>query len=157
MGGKKQVDAAHIELIGRKGFAFAYFDKKPEEEDLLKKLKDLKVKERVCKVEVMRSPPRNSGSGDDMITEPKVKGIVAKEAKDKRTVERTSPTSQDEKVRSKKTSSGDEKPRGKKTSSSEGEDQAKRIKEPKPKSEIAPGKEKTAVNKTRPVKTARGT
>merc|ERR1711925_4535 len=127
--GKKQVDAAHIELIGRKGFDFAYFDKKPEEEDLLKKLKDLKVKERVCKVEVMRSPPRNSGSGDDVAIEPKVKGIVAK---DKRNVGRTSPTSQDEKVRNKK------------TSSSEGEDQAKRIKEPKSKSEIALGKEKTA-------------
>merc|ERR1712034_252480 len=114
---------------------------------------DLKVKERVCKVEVMRSPPRHGGSGDDMITEPKVKGIVAK---DKRNVERSSPTSQNEKIRSKKTSSGDEKPRSKKTSSSEGEDQAKRIKEPKSKSETALGKEKT-VNKTRPGKTARGT
>merc|ERR1719318_185212 len=152
--GKKQVYAAHIELIGRKGFAFAYFDNKPEEEDLLKKLKDLKVKERVCKVEVMRSPPRNSGSGDDVATEPKVKGIVAKE---KRNVERTSPTSQVEKVRRKKTSAGDDKPRSKKTSSSEGEDQTKRIKEPKSKRDIPLGKEKTAVNKTRPGKTARGT
>jgi 5-formyltetrahydrofolate cyclo-ligase len=153
--GKKHVDAAHIELIGRKGFAFAYFDKKPEDEDLLKKLKDLKVKERLCKVEVMRSPPRNSGSGDDMVAEPKVKGIVAK---DKRiNVERTSPTSRDEKVGSKKTSSGDEKPRSKKSSSSEGEEQAKRTRESKPKSDISLGKEKTVVNKARPVKTARGT
>lgn len=154
--GKKHVDAAHIELIGRKGFAFAYFDKKPEDEDLLKKLKDLKVKERVCKVEVMRSPPRNSGSGDDVVAEPKVKGIVAKEKRSN--VERTSPTSRDEKVRSKKTSSsGDEKPRSKKTSSSEGEEQSKRTKESRSKSDISLGKEKTIVNKTRPVKTARGT
>jgi len=151
--GKKQVDAAHIELIGRKGFAFAYFDKKPEDEDLLKKLKDLKVKERVCKVEVMRSPPRNSGSGDEVVTEPKVKGIVAKEKKS--SVEKTS---QDEKVRSKKTSSsGDEKPRSKKTSSSEGEDQAKRVKVSKSKVDISLEKEKTPVKTPRPGKTARGT
>merc|ERR1712142_693383 len=32
--GKKEVDAAHVELIGRKGIAFAYFDK-PEYEVLL--------------------------------------------------------------------------------------------------------------------------
>jgi len=56
---KKEVNAAHVELIGRKRIAFAYFDK-PEYEVLLEKLKDLKVKEHTCKVEVMRSPPRNS-------------------------------------------------------------------------------------------------
>lgn len=56
---KKEVNAAHVELIGRKRIAFAYFDK-PEYEVLLEKLKDLKVKERTCKVEVMKSPPRNS-------------------------------------------------------------------------------------------------
>merc|ERR1711909_263341 len=49
------------ELIGRKRIAFAYFDKPESEYDvLLDKLKGLKVKEHACKVEVMRSPPRNS-------------------------------------------------------------------------------------------------
>merc|ERR1719427_1070864 len=43
---KKEVIAAHVELIGRKRIAFAYFDK-PESEYgvLLEKLKDLKIKE----------------------------------------------------------------------------------------------------------------
>merc|ERR1712098_858340 len=75
--GKKEVDAAHVELIGRKGIAFAYFDK-PEYEVLLDKLKDLKVKERNCKVEVMRSPPRNSRPPVNSGKLPKIDGIVAK-------------------------------------------------------------------------------
>jgi len=78
--GKKEVNAAHVELIGRKRIAFAYFDK-PEYEVLLEKLKDLKVKERTCKVEVMRSPPRNSRQlVKDAVKSPKATGMVANEA-----------------------------------------------------------------------------
>lgn len=79
---KKEVNAAHVELIGRKRIAFAYFDKAESEyEVLLDKLKDLKVKERTCKVEVMRSPPRNSRPPlKDAIKSPRTTGIVAKEA-----------------------------------------------------------------------------
>merc|ERR1719427_1678391 len=79
---KKEASAAHVELIGRKRIAFAYFDK-PESEYgvLLNKLKDLKIKERTCKVEVMRSPPRNSRPPPkDAIKTPRATGIVAQEA-----------------------------------------------------------------------------
>jgi len=88
--GKKEVDAAHVELIGRKGIAFAYFDK-PEYEVLLDKLKDLKVKERNCKVEVMRSPPRNSRPPVISGKLPKIDGIVAKEESLKGEASSTSP------------------------------------------------------------------
>merc|ERR1719431_764391 len=113
--GKKQVNAAHVELIGRKGIAFAYFDKKPEDEDLLNKLKDLRIKEHACKVEVMRTPPRNSRPVNDANQVPKVKGIVAKEKKpseceaspsEKSKGTKKSPTSKTE-VRSKKSSSSE--------------------------------------------------
>merc|ERR1719427_732307 len=79
---KKEVNAAHVELIGRKRIAFAYFDK-PESEYgvLLEKLKDLKIKEHTCKVEVMRSPPRNSRPPPkDAIKTPRATGIIAQEA-----------------------------------------------------------------------------
>merc|ERR1712025_498635 len=88
--GKKEVDAAHVELIGRKGIAFAYFDK-PEYEVLLDKLKDLKVKERNCKVEVMRSPPRNSRPPVISGKLPKIDGIVAKGELSKGEAPSTSP------------------------------------------------------------------
>jgi len=79
---KKEVNAAHVELIGRKRIAFAYFDKSEAEyEVLLDKLKDLKVKEHTCKVEVMRSPPRNSRPPlKDAIRSPRVTKFAAQEA-----------------------------------------------------------------------------
>merc|ERR1719233_10531 len=80
---KKELNAAHVELIGRKRIAFAYFDKPEfENEMLLDKLKDLKIKEHTCKVEVMRSPPRNARSPPkDAIKSPT--GIVAQKASSK--------------------------------------------------------------------------
>jgi len=128
---KKDVNAAHIELFGRKGFAFAYFEKKPQ--DLVNKLKDLTVKERICKVEVMRFPPRTVKPGGESMEQPKVEGIVAKEDKlrmvknsrssseDKQRRYKKTSSSEDEKRRSKKVSSEDEKSRYKKISSSEDE------------------------------------
>jgi len=153
---KKHVDAAHVELIGRKGIAFAYFDKKPDDEDLLKRLKDLKIKERTCKVEVMRSPPRNAR--ESVAEEPKVKGIVAKEKKPIADVKVTVTSPNEKTRRSKKASSSeDEKTRSKRISFSEGEDQTRKNKKLSPKSDVSKGKEKTPEMKTRPVKVSRGT
>jgi len=82
---KKELNAAHVELIGRKRIAFAYFDKpESENEVLLDKLKDLKIKEHTCKVEVMRSPPRNARSPPkDATKSPRAAGIVAQKASPK--------------------------------------------------------------------------
>merc|ERR1719233_1521792 len=82
---KKELNAAHVELIGRKRIAFAYFDKpESENEVLLDKLKDLKIKEHTCKVEVMRSPPRNARPPlKDAIKSPRDTGIVAQKASPK--------------------------------------------------------------------------
>merc|ERR1719315_491493 len=121
----KQVDAAHVELIGRKGIAFAYFDKKPEDEDLLNKLKDLKIKERACKVEVMRTPPRNSRPVNDANQVPKVKGIVAKEKK--QSEDEASPTSPSEKSKGTKKLISKNEVRSKKNSSSEGEEKSTEV------------------------------
>lgn len=126
--GKKQVNAAHVELIGRKGIAFAYFDKKPEDEDLLNKLKDLRIKEHACKVEVMRTPPRNSRPPvNDANQVPKVEGIVAK---DKKSSEgEASPISPSEKSKGPKKSPTTSKTevRSKKSSSSEGEEKSSQV------------------------------
>merc|ERR1712002_563636 len=123
--GKKQVDAAHVELIGRKGIAFAYFDKKPEDEDLLNKLKDLKIKERACKVEFMRTPPRNSRPVNDANQVPKVKGIVAKEKK--HSEDEASPPSPSEKSKGTKKLTSSNEARSKKNSSSEGEEKSTEV------------------------------
>jgi len=124
--GKKQVNAAHVELIGRKGIAFAYFDKKPEDEDLLNKLKDLRIKEHACKVEVMRTPPRNSRPVNDANQVPKVKGIVAKEKKPNEG--EASPTSPSEKSKgTKKSPTSKTEVRSKKSSSSEGEEKSTKV------------------------------
>jgi len=82
---KKELNAAHVELIGRKRIAFAYFDKpESENEVLLDKLKDLKIKEHTCKVEVMRSPPRNARPpAKDAMKSPRATGIVAQKASPK--------------------------------------------------------------------------
>jgi len=107
---KKEVNAAHVELIGRKRIAFAYFDKPESEYDvLLDKLKGLKVKEHACKVEVMRSPPRNSRPPPkDATKSPRTTGVVAKEA-DLTTVNKVSSTSSiGELKRSKKISLSDD-------------------------------------------------
>jgi len=125
--GKKQVNAAHVELIGRKGIAFAYFDKKPEDEDLLNKLKDLRIKEHACKVEVMRTPPRNSRPVNDANQVPKVKGIVAKEKKPSEV--EASPISPSEKPKgTKKSPTSKTEVRSKKSSSSEGEEKNTQVK-----------------------------
>jgi len=124
--GKKQVNAAHVELIGRKGIAFAYFDKKPEDEDLLNKLKDLRIKEHACKVEVMRTPPRNSRPVNDANQVPKVKGIVAKEKKPSEV--EASPISPSEKPKgTKKSPTSKTEVRSKKSSSSEGEEKSTQV------------------------------
>eukprot|EP00092_Neocalanus_flemingeri_P041309 GFUD01044981.1.p1 GENE.GFUD01044981.1~~GFUD01044981.1.p1 ORF type:complete len:798 (+),score=247.32 GFUD01044981.1:135-2528(+) len=108
--GKKDANAAHIELFSRKGFAFAYFDKKPE--DLLNKLKDLTVKERVCTVEVKRSPPRSAMSGVVSVEQPTVEGIVENRRMDKKSKDAG------RKMRNKKNSSLEDG-RNKKNSTSE--------------------------------------
>jgi len=137
--GKKQVNAAHVELIGRKGIAFAYFDKKPEDEDLLNKLKDLRIKEHACKVEVMRTPPRNSRPVNDANQVPKVKGIVAKEKKPSEV--EASPISPSEKPKgTKKSPTSKTEVRSKKSSSSEGEEKNTQVKGDVSKKERTPKK-----------------
>jgi len=139
--GKKQVNAAHVELIGRKGIAFAYFDKKPEDEDLLNKLKDLRIKEHACKVEVMRTPPRNSRLINDANQVPKVKGIVAKEKKPSEG--EASPISPSEKSKgTKKSPTSKTEVRSKKSSSSEGEEKSTQV-VVSPKGDVIKKKERT--------------
>jgi len=112
---KKAVNAAHVELIGRKRIAFAYFDKPESEyEVLLDKLKDLKVKEHTCKVEVMRSPPRNSRPPHkDTRRSPRATEFAAQEAAPTK-VNEVSLTSKGAPKRSKKISSSEDE--NKKTS-----------------------------------------
>jgi len=138
---KKNLNAAHVELVGRKGFAFAYFDEKSGV--ILDKLKDLKVKDRASKVELMRTPPAGgvvaAKSGEAAIEQPKVEGIVSQEksvkvekgqvSEEKSRGIRKSSSSEDEKLRRKKsTSSEDEsKMRRKKNSTSEEEEIRRKV------------------------------
>eukprot|EP00092_Neocalanus_flemingeri_P025754 GFUD01027920.1.p1 GENE.GFUD01027920.1~~GFUD01027920.1.p1 ORF type:complete len:797 (+),score=235.16 GFUD01027920.1:136-2526(+) len=147
--GKKDANAAHIELFSRKGFAFAYFDKKPE--DLLNKLKDLTVKERVCTVEVKRSPPRSAMSGVVSVEQPTVAGIVENRRMDKKSKDagrkmRNKKNSTLEDVRNKKNSASEYDRKNKNVnrksiSSSEEE------KQPRTKKSSSPEDEKTSTRK----------
>jgi len=104
----KEVHATHVKLIREKRIAFAHFDE-PEHDILLNKLQNLEVRNHTCKVEVMRSPYRNSRPPPkDAIKGPEATGIKVKENVSTRRDENMSSGASSSGISKMMSSSGDE-------------------------------------------------